>query len=178
MRHVQVIPGVQIEPEFEKSIESLRTKRVSVYGMAPFLYEDTEALSWAIQNYALEIRRPHDNRERLRVAGVRVSEVECVAELSDKEAVLRARRELYKARRGVSRAAQIECERRFTQARMLMIAARVHLDKRFYMTPTAPLAGEGADPFEAMTGEGAARKSESHQRQLRPKPNPSARMGH
>lgn len=178
MRQVHVIPGVRTEPEFDKAIESLRTRRVSVYGMAPFLYEDTEALSWAIQNYAAEIRRPHDNRERLRVAQVRVAEVECIAELSDKEAVLRARRELYKARRGVSRAAQIECERRFTQARTLMIAARAHLDKRFYMTPTAPLTADGTDPFEAMTGEGGARQSESHQRQLRPKPERSTRMGH
>ncbi|MCD9126013.1 hypothetical protein [Luteimonas fraxinea] len=107
-----------------------------------------------------------------------MAEVECVAELSEKEAVLRARRELFKARRGVSRAAQIECGRRFTQARTLMIAARTHLDKRFYMTPTAHLAGEGQDPFEAMTDEGGARQSESHQRQLKPKTNSSSGLRH
>lgn len=171
---VKEIPGIRLEPELVEALASLRTRRVSVYGTKPSLFEDTEALSWAIQNYAMELRRPHDKRQRLAAAMARVSEAENPADPSPKDEVLRARRELFKAKGGVSRPALIECERRLNQARELMVVARDGIERDFHITKVGPIE---PDPFGPFPPEGGGqRQSDSNRREL--KPRSSTRPGH
>lgn len=174
LKSAHEIPGIRLEPEFVEALASLRTKRVAIYGTKPSLFEDTEALSWAIQNYAMELRRPHDKRRRLAAAMARVSEAENPADPSPKDEVLRARRELFKAKGGVSRPALIECERRLNQARELMVVARDGIERDFHITKVGPIE---PDPFGAFSADGGGqRQSDSNRREL--KPRSSKRPGH
>lgn len=174
LESVQEIPDIRLEPVFVDALASLRTRRVAVYGTKPSLFEDTEALSWSIQNYAVELRRPHDKRQRLATALVRVSEAENPADPAPKDQVLRARRELFKAKGGVSRLALIECERRLNQARELMVSARDGVERDFHITKVAPIE---PDPFGPLPQDGnGQRKSDSNRRQLKPSPPGSLGM--
>ncbi len=171
---VQEIPGIRLEPVFVDALSSLRTRRVAVYGTKPCLFEDTESLSWSIQNYAAELRRPHDKRQRLAKAVSRVSEAENTADPAPKDQVLCARRELFKAKGGVSRLAMIECERRLNQARELMVSAREGIERDFHITKVAPIE---SDPFGPFPQEGnGQRKSDSNRRELKPSPPGSLGM--
>ncbi len=174
LESVQEIPGIRLEPGFVEALASLRTRRVAVYGTKPSFFEDTEALSWAIQNYAAELRRPHDKRERFAKAMARVSEVENPAEPASKDEILRARRELFKAKGGVSRLALIECERRLNQARELMKNARDGIERDFHITKVGPIEPDPFGPFPP--DDGVQRQSESNKREL--KPRSSMRPGH
>lgn len=171
---VQEIPGIRLEPMFVEALASLRTRRVAAYGTKPSLFEDTGALSWAIQNYAAELRRPHDKRQRLAKAVSRVSEAENPAEPAPKDHILRARRELFKAKGGVSQLAMIECKRRLNQARDLMVSARDGIERDFHITKIAPIE---PDPFGTFAQEGDnQRKSGSNRRELKPRPPGSLGM--
>ena len=164
------IPGIRLEPVFVDALASLRTRRVAVYGTKPFLFENTEALSWSIQNYAAELRRPHDNRQRLATAMAHLSVAENPAELAPSEEILRARRELSKAQRGVSDPALIECERRLNQSRELMVNAREGIERDFHITKVGPIE---ADPLgDFFPEEGGKRKSDSNRRELKPSSRP------
>ena len=104
----------------------------------------------------------------------RVSEAENPADPAPKEEVLRARRELFKAKGGVSRLALIECERRLNQARELMVSARDGIERDFHITRVGPIE---PDPFGPFFQEGGGqRQSDSNRREL--KPRPSTRPGH
>lgn len=172
----QQIPGVRLEPEFIDAIGSLRVRRVAVYGTKPDLFEDTEALSWAIQNYATELCRPYENRQRLWKARARLSELENPAEPGTNTEILRGRREVWKSKRGVSRPAMIECERRLNQARHLMVQARNELEKKFYITPMGPLESDPLGESSPPATGGGTKGSDSNQQQLKPKPG--MRPGH
>ena len=173
LESVQQIPDIRLEPVFVDALASLRTRRVAVHGTKPFLFEDTEVLSWAIQNYATELRRPHDKRQRLWTAKVRVSEAENKADLAPIIEIRRARRELWKAKQGMSRPALIECERRINQARDLMVDATTGLEEKFCITRIVPVE---PDPFGPLPAEGGGgRKSDSNRSQLRPRA--SGRLG-
>lgn len=167
LESVQEIPGVRLEPVFVDALASLRTRRVAVYGAKPSLFEDTEALSSAIQSYAAELRRPHDKRQRLAKAMARVSEAENPADPVSKEEILRARRELFKAKSAVSRPALIECERRINQARDLMKDARDGIERDFHITKAGPIEPDPFGPFPPETG--GQRQSESNKRELKPR---------
>ena len=167
LESVQEIPGIRLEPVFVDALATLRTRRVAAYGTKASLFEDTEALSWAIQNYAMELRRPHDKRQRLATAMARVSEAENPADPAPKEEVLRARRELFKAKGGVSRLALMECERRLNQARELMASSRDGIEHDFHITKVGPIE---PDPFGPFPPEGGGqRQSDSNRRELRPR---------
>jgi len=168
---VQEIPGIRLEPAFVDALATLRTRRVGVYGSKPFFFEDTEAFAWAIQNYASELRRPHDNRQRLWKARVRLSEVEAEQGSATDRDLLRARRDLWKAKRGVSSAAMIESERRLSQARDLMVEARNDIERDFHITVCAPLGTKAFGPFPPITDE-EERRSDSNQRELKPRARP------
>lgn len=172
LESAQEIPGIRLEPVFVDALASLRTRRVAAYGTKPFLFENTEALSWSIQNYAAELRRPHDNRQRLAKAMAHLSVAENPAEPAPSEEILRARRELSKAQRGVSDPALIECERRLNQARELMKNAREGIERDFHITKVGPIE---PDPFGAFPPEeGGQRKSDSNRRELKPSSRPRA----
>ena len=167
LESVQEIPGIRLEPVFVDALATLCTRRVAAYGTKASLFEDTEALSWAIQNYAMELRRPHDKRQRLATAMARVSEAENPADPAPKEEVLRARRELFKAKGGVSRLALMECERRLNQARELMASSRDGIEHDFHITKVGPIE---PDPFGPFPPEGSGqRQSDSNRRELRPR---------
>ena len=122
----------------------------------------------------MERRRPHDKRLRLAKAQARVSEAENPADPAPKEEILRARRELFKAKGGVSRPARIECERRLNQARKLMMEARAGIERDFHITNVGPIE---PDPFGPFPPEGGGqRQSDSNKREL--KPRSSTRPGH
>lgn len=171
---VQEIPGIRLEPEFVDALASLRTRRVSVHGTKSALFEDTEALSWSIQNYAMELRRPHDKRQRLATALARVSEAENPADPAPKDQVLRARRELFKAKGRVSRLALIECERRLNQARLAMMEARAGIERDFHITKVGPIEPDPFGPFPQEDDN--QRKSDSNRRELKPRPPGSLGM--
>ena len=103
-----------------------------------------------------------------------MSEAENPADPAPKDQILRARRELFKSKGGVSRLAMIECERRLNQARELMVSAREGVERDFHNTKVAPIE---SDPFGAFAQEGDnQRKSGSNRRELKPKPPGSLGM--
>ena len=180
LESVQVIPSVQLDRAFVDSLATLRTRRVEVYGMKDGLFEDTEALSWAIQNYAAAMRRPHDNRVRLTKGLAKLSEVENPAEPGTPSQVRRARNEAWKAKRGISKGADIECARRIQETRTLMIAAKQGIERDFHITQWVPPTSNVFGPFEEGGGADTKKTSESNTRELRPKPptqSPSGSIG-
>lgn len=161
------IPGVQLEPEFVEAMDTLCCPRVATHGTKPFLFEDTEELAFTIENYVAELCRPHQARERLRIARARLSEIEDQGMSPD---LARARRKLWKAKAGVSSAARIKGERRLRQARIEMIQARDKIERDFYidLTPAEPGDTAGLDS-QPEDGAGA---SDLNERELKPRPRP------
>lgn len=172
---VQEIPGIRLEPQFVEALASLRTRRVDTYATKPLFFEDTEALSWAIQNYAAQLRRPHDNRENLRRAQAHLSLVEHPIDGGSASEIRSAQRRLHKARRAVSKHAKVALERRLDLARTLMVQASAHLADRFHITKTRPIE---PDPFGPLPSEGGGqRQSDSNRRELRPRSRSSMQSG-
>lgn len=161
--------GMALEPVETRALEALRLRRVHVYAAAPGFFEGTETLSWAIQNYADELIRPHRNRERLWRAKARLSEVENPAQPGTQREVVRARRALTKAKLAVSTKALRAGQRRLTQARQVMEATRADFEEQFYITKVNPVVPDLADPFDL--GETSSTAiSGSNRRELKPRP--------
>jgi hypothetical protein len=164
------IPGVQLEPEFNDALVSLRTDRVAVYATKAMLFADTEVLAEAIKDYASALRKPYDNHCRLWTALARKSTACNPAEPAARSEVLLARRELFLAKDEVSHSAMAACEQHIDRARAEMVAARVRLEDAYHITkassielsPLGPLAEEG----------GGERQSDSNRVQLRPRSRP------
>lgn len=167
LQSVRQIPGVQLEPEFVEALDTLCCHRVSVHGTKPFLFEDSEELAFMIENYVAELCRPHQARERLRIARAHLSEIE------DEGASLelaRARRRLWKAKAGVSSAARIKGERRLRKARLEMIQARDKIERDFYIDLTPAEPGDTGD-LDIQPEDGAS-GSDLNKRELKPRPRP------
>jgi hypothetical protein len=95
----------------------------------------------------------------------RVSEAENPADPAPMDQVLRARRELFKAKGGVSQLAMIECERRLNQARDLMVSACDGIERDFHIIKVGAIE---PDPFGPLPAEGGGqRQSDSNRRELK-----------
>lgn len=95
----------------------------------------------------------------------RVSEAEKPADPAPKDQVLRARRELFEAKGGMSRLALIESERRLNQARDLMVSARDGIERDFHITKVGAIEPDLFGPFPAEGG--GQRQSDSNRRELK-----------
>lgn len=163
------LPGLRPEPELTSAIATLCRRRVEVYGMKLFYFEDTETLTHAITDYAKAMRRPHDNRDRDQAlrAKISVEARESQGRWSAKMAKLR--RERWQAREALSKAAKRDDERQINACRTTMTEARDHIEKNYYITvfehatPVAP-------PSFGPATEGGGKKSDSNTRELRPRP--------
>lgn len=163
----QEIEGISLEQEFVDALAALRVDRVAVYGTKLTLFEDTEALTEAVKNYAAALRAPHDNRCKLWQALSRKSMVCNPAEPATKSEILLARRALFLAREGISRKTLEACEQRIKQARATMVAAHARLDDAYHITKVDPTEPGPFGPFPAEGG--GQRQSDSNRRELKPK---------
>nr|WP_274376150.1 hypothetical protein [Xanthomonas campestris] len=93
------IPGIQIEPEFQRAhstlvcrrADSYACRRADSYATKPFLFEDTEMLARSISKYAHALVRPYKARVAVLDAQAKLYEQEYD---SDTKAVARAQRRL------------------------------------------------------------------------------------
>ena len=130
---LQVIPGVQVEPEFTAATEVLSVRRVDTHGRLGGLYEDTEALSRAIRDYAVAMREPHDARVALRRAIARLSEAEGASGRLRDAQVRSARRRLDRAKKAASPRVAASQAKKISEARAAMIGATQHLSDTYFI---------------------------------------------
>jgi hypothetical protein len=128
---LQTIPGIQLELEFTAGLEALRVSRVEKYNGQPNLYEDTEALTRAVRDYAVAIRDPHDARVALGRARAKFSEAESEPGRFRAARIRSAQRRLSRAKKGVSMAAKAHQEKAIGGARRAMAEATLRLAKAF-----------------------------------------------
>ncbi|WP_295954142.1 plasmid mobilization protein [uncultured Xanthomonas sp.] len=122
------IPGIQIEPEFERAYATLVCRRVDSYPTKPFLFEDTEMLSRSINKYAHTLARPYKARMAVLDSQAKLAEQ---ADSPDPRVVARARQRVARARLHVSPRIQAIQEWRIKQARKAMVEAAEALEKNF-----------------------------------------------
>ena len=130
---LQAIPGIQLEPKFTAALETLRTRRIDDHGNQPDLYEDTEALTRAVRDYAVAMRDPHDARVALGRARAKHSEAESTPCRFHAARIRSAQRVLSRAKKGVSMVAKTHQEKQIREARHAMIEGALRLMKAFPM---------------------------------------------
>nr|WP_017117757.1 hypothetical protein [Xanthomonas vasicola]MDO6953939.1 plasmid mobilization protein [Xanthomonas vasicola] len=142
------IPGIQIEPEFQRAHSALICRRVDSYATKPFLFEDTEMLARSISKYAHTLVRPYKARVAVLDAQAKLVEQEGSG---DAQAVARARQRLGRAKVHVSPRIQAIQQWRIKRARKAMVEAAEALEKNFAPKPIEVLApdapcGEASPP--------------------------------
>ena len=167
---LESIPGIRIEAEFRRAMDTASRKRTGVYGRKRFLYEDSEILTTAMKGYAGAVHQPITNQDQLRRAQARVSEVKSLSGIERLQQMSGAQRALAKARRGVSKGAQIVLERRIDEARAVMVAATDAIERDYYVTPLDRV--ETSPPYPYMAAMGSERNSDSNRVQLKPRSRP------
>ncbi|ATS59031.1 plasmid mobilization protein [Xanthomonas citri pv. fuscans CFBP 6996] len=142
------MPGIQIEPEFQRSHSTLVCRRVDSYATKPFLFEDTEMLARSISKYAHTLVRPYKARMAVLDAQAKLHEQE---DDPDTKVVVRARQRLARAKKHVSPRIQAIQQWRIKRARKAMVEAAEALEKNFapqpieVLTPAGP-CGEASPP--------------------------------
>jgi hypothetical protein len=157
------IPGIQFEPEFTAAAQALIVQRSESYWSRETLYEDTEALTRAIRDYAVAMRDPHDARVALKRARDRVSQAENETGRSAEAATRSARRALVRAKNAVSPAAQAAQDKQIREARTLMVEATERLET-LYPARELELAAIG-EPTAVSDNNGSQRMN---RREFRP----------
>lgn len=163
---MKVIPGIQFESDFTAATEALQMRRVDVYGHKPNFFEDTEALTRAVRDYAVAMRDPHDARVTLDRARARFSMAERETGRFRAARLRSAQRALTRAKKGVSMAAKAHQDKQIREARRAMVDATLNLDKSFYMTRIEVFPTEE----EGSKSSGGERQCDSNRRELRPSP--------
>jgi hypothetical protein len=130
------IPGIQIEPEFQRAHSSLVCRRVDSYATKPFLFEDTEMLARSISKYAHTLVRPYKARMAVLDTQAKLVEQE---DNPDTKVVARARQRLARAKLHVSPRVQAIQAWRIKQARKAMVEAAEALEKKFALQPIGVL---------------------------------------
>jgi hypothetical protein len=161
---MKMIPGIQFEPEFTAATEALLVRRVDVYGHKPNFFEDTEALTRAVRDYAVAMRDPHDARVALDRARARFSMAERETGRFQAARLRSAQRVLTRARKGVSIVARAHQDKQIREARRAMVDAALHVEKAFYMTRIEVFPTEE----EVSDSSGGERQCDSNRRELRP----------
>lgn len=128
---LQVIPGIQLEPEFTTAVDALNLRRLDAHGGLPDFYEETEALTRAVRDYAVAMRDPHDARVALARARARFSEAESEPGRFRAARIRSAQRVLTRAKRGVSMVAKASQDQAIRKARQAMVDASFRLAKAF-----------------------------------------------
>lgn len=165
------IPGIRVEPQFEKAMQTASRNRIGVYGRKPMFLEDSELLTAAMTRYADAIVHPHLMQENLRRGQAELSQVELNGTAAAYAHLSSATKALAKARAGVSKAAQVLAERRTNEARAEMVAATEAMERDYYITPLDRV--ETCPPHPYTAGLGGERKSDSNRAQLKPRQRPS-----
>jgi hypothetical protein len=168
---LQSIAGLDLEPELRRAMETAGRRRVGVYGSKLFFFEDSEALTTSIVEYAAAIAHPHAVREKLRRAESKLS-VESTPDGTAKShaRLVSAKRALAKAREAVSKSAQAASHRRIAEARAVMVACTEAIERDYYVTPLD--RAETCPPHPYTAGVGGERQSNSNQVQLKPRETP------
>ncbi|QDI02537.1 plasmid mobilization protein [Xanthomonas cerealis pv. cerealis] len=150
------IPGIQIEPDFERAYATLVCRRVDSYPTKPFLFEDTEVLARSISKYAHTLVRPYKARMAVLDAQAKLAEQEGDP---DTKVVARARQRLAREKRHVSPRIQAIQQWRIKKARKVMVEAAEALEKKFKMpsieAPT-PETTVGDVPPHEVEGKGGS----------------------
>ena len=170
---LQTLPGVQVEKPIIDAVASYSRRRAGLYAQKDFFFEDTEELTFKIQEYAAAIREPHEMRERVRVAMAKLAETSAATTRAGGPSISSARRALSRAATGVSAKAKRANEVRVRQARQDMTDAVAEINRKFHISAYDPL-GLDKDPFqtEKEKGSGGERKSDSNRQELRPNLRP------
>lgn len=170
---LQTLSGVQVEKPLLDAVASYSRRRMGLYAQKDFFFEDTEDLTFKIQEYAAAIREPHEMRERLRVAMAKLTEATSCKTADGASQISCARRSLSRAATGVSVKAKRANQLRVKQARHEMSEAVAEINRKFHISAYDPL-GLDKDPFqtEKETGSGGERKSDSNRQELRPNLRP------
>ncbi|CAD0314057.1 MobA/MobL family protein [Xanthomonas hortorum] len=144
------IPGIQIEPEFQRAHSTLVCRRADSYATKPFFFEDTEMLARSISKYAHALVRPYKARVAVLDAQAKLYEQEYDP---DTKVVARAQRRLARTKRHVSPRIQAIQQGRIKRARKAMVEAAEALEKNFSLQPievlTPEASGEDALPPQA-----------------------------
>ncbi|OOW68899.1 plasmid mobilization protein [Xanthomonas cissicola] len=133
------IPGIQIEPEFQRAHSTLVCRRVDSYATKPFLFEDTEMLARSISKYAHTLVRPYKARMAVLDAQAKLYEQEYDP---DTKVVARAQRRLARTKRHVSSRIQAIQQGRIKRARKAMVETAEALEKNFAPQPIEVLTPE------------------------------------
>lgn len=169
---IRVDPTVRVEKELLDAVGSYSRRRVGLYGKQEFFFEDTEELTFKIQEYAAAFCEPRERKERLVSAKAKLSEL-LPTPGSRSQEICVARRVLHEARLGVGKKAERSNTLRVNQARREMTEMLEHINRKFHITAYDPL-GLDKDPFllEKESGSGGERKSDSNRQELRPNLRP------
>ncbi|HDS1832067.1 TPA: MobA/MobL family protein [Stenotrophomonas maltophilia] len=125
---LRLVPGIQIEPEFQQAHSALVCRRVDSYARKPFLFEDTESLAKAVSTYARMVIRPYRARMEVLNAQAALSEH---GDAPTTHAAIRARRALARSKVHVSPRIVAIQNWRINQARQKMMDACKSLEKNF-----------------------------------------------
>lgn len=125
---LRLVPGIQIEPEFQQAHSALVCRRVDSYASKPFLFEDTESLAKAVSTYARMVIRPYRARMEVLNAQAALSEH---GDAPTTHAAIRARRALARSKVHVSPRIVAIQNWRINQARQKMMDACKSLEKNF-----------------------------------------------
>jgi hypothetical protein len=163
------IPGLRPEPELTNAFTTLGRRRVDVYGMKLFYFEDTETLTNAITDYAKAMRRPHENRERVQNLRAKISVESGESQGRWNARMAKLRRDHWQAREAISKTAKREDERQINACRTTMTEARNHIEKNYYITVFEHVTPPTPPSLPSETDDGG-KKSDSNTRELRPRP--------
>ncbi len=164
---LQAIVGLQLEPQLKRAVEVAQRRRIGIYGTKRFFFEDSEALTGAIEEYAAAILHPHQMREEVRRALARRSEVIVDGKQRGHARLVSATRALARARLATNKIARNAFELRIKEARAVMVAATEAMERDYYVTPLDRIETCPPHPYTAGPG-GGERKSDSNRREFKP----------
>jgi len=136
---LRLVPGIQIEPEFQQAHSALVCRRVDSYANKSFLFEDTESLAKAVSTYARMVIRPYRARMEVLNAQAALSEH---GDAPTSHAAIRARRALARSRVHVSPRIVAIQNWRINQARQKMKEACESLEKNFAVPKLEDLSAD------------------------------------
>lgn len=167
LQSVQEIPGISVDPHLTYAVDLTMQKRVEVYAATPFFFEEGEALTRSIADYADALRSQHQRAYELHRAMATLSEAQNESGRPGSRDLMRARKAVRRARALMGAEALRTSDQRLLEAKSRMRHAAALIEHRFKLTTMLPdyldippEDSEGVDDIQ--------RKSSSCQQQLRP----------
>ena len=171
LESLQEIPGLQLEPQFKRAMDTSMRRRGSIYGGKQFFFEDTETLTDTIMEYVNALREPVEANDALRRARAAVMEVELDGTARSHARHNSAKRRLAKAKARLNPRAKAASEHRIRIARAAMVAATDAMEQAYHVTPLHQVETSPPHVYSAGPG-GGERQSDSNRRQLVPPSRP------